>query len=399
MSTRAGRVRAATREAPSSVDRLLLGLLRSGARAAAYELSAATLTDSEGVARTVLVDHVLQDDDVVARVVGREASGTRFDEVHPLWDAARVVQGMQLERIERPDPDLLFWQTATLVEARVETRIWATAPQGFLVPATSSRPGLLIGVSAADRRGMGGVVWTDDERGRRFVRRLITNVPEARGRMAALRSSLSEEAFTSVLAMAISEYLQRPDAMAGTDDAPPALSWDVSARDAAGAIRGLAGWPRASVSRHPYRRWGGLFEAVVAEGNEELTGRRSASPAGRRTEVALDAPLDPAVESGETVLDRLPAPDDPTSRIEHAESYVERVELDELLAGRALTTREQEVLHLAVVEDLTPAMIAARLGIAEATARVTLHHIRRKLRRGHGSDVNERAGRAPFEGI
>ena len=61
----------------------------------------------------------------------------------------------------------------------------------------------------------------------------------------------------------------------------------------------------------------------------------------------------------------------------------ERADLQAALEG--LSEREQMLISLRYVEDLTQPAIAARLGIPEGTVKVQLHRARLKLRRAYVS--------------
>ena len=88
-----------------------------------------------------------------------------------------------------------------------------------------------------------------------------------------LLQQLGPEAFRSVFrtaaAAAVTAYLQRDDALAGQDEAPPSLTWMIRASDADGQQRQLAAHPPGTTGRDPWRRWNGMFEAVVRQLNIE----------------------------------------------------------------------------------------------------------------------------------
>ncbi len=372
----------------SSVDRLLTALLLDGAKSAAY-----TLRAEERAGLTVLADPIMLDNDVVARVRGVDRGGGRFDDVVPLWRAAEyIAKGGQVDAIERPDPALLFWQAAALVEPLTEITVWRAGQSGIVVPGHTERPVGLMVAFAADRRGLGGVVWAHDERADNFLRRATWNVLGL-GRIGAaqatLISQLGLEAFRSVLrasvAAALTKYLTRDEAIAGEDDAAPSLTWAIATKDAAGRQRLLAAQPPGGTRRDPWRRWNHMFEAVLGEMSLEAYGRRSGLDLDRaaqdqetgkprpRVVASLDAPIgegDDPDATEKTLGDLVP----------DGRDMLERVELQDLIDSAGLGPRQQQVLTLHL-SGLSYEEIAQRLGIRAGTVGATLSQIRAKIKR------------------
>jgi RNA polymerase sigma-70 factor (ECF subfamily) len=81
---------------------------------------------------------------------------------------------------------------------------------------------------------------------------------------------------------------------------------------------------------------------------------------------------------------------DPTSTIEFSEGAEDErvlaaVELADIHAAlERLSERDRRLLEMKYKEDLTQAMIAARLGIPEGTVKVRLHRARNRLRLLYG---------------
>jgi len=372
-------------QAGSSVDRLLTALLLGGAKAAAYALTAET---QEGL--TCLADTVLLDDGVVARMHGADRDGRRFDEVVPLWRAAeRIAQGAHIDGIERPGPAILFWQAAAFVQPVVEVRVWQPGRSGIFVPGHAPQAVGLLMVAASDRRGLGGVVWAHDERGKAFLTRVTRN-PLGQGRMGAAKETLREQirpearesAFIAAVAAALTVYLRRPDVLSGADDAPPSLMWAVVVREAGGLQRVLAAHPPVSTGRHGWKRWNRMFEAALSEVNVEASGRRSGPDLDpddrdpengeprRRVVMSLDAPVGGASDpdaAEETLGDSVAGRDD----------LLEHVELNDLIDRLPLTQHQRQVVAL-YVEGLTYEDIAQRLGIRPGTVAAMLSQIRTK---------------------